>query len=176
MNQHKKYEFLEHTADIMFRAWGRTAEEMFENAALAMFNVMIDTATVRPDMTWRVELAAIDIEQLSYDWLSELLFLLDSEVAVFCSFDVSLSHEEEGGWTLSADVRGERIDRSRHLFETEVKAVTFHRFKVWRGGQKDADIKHDIESDIKSDIEHDIEPGQKDGENRDWMIQAILDV
>lgn len=159
MNQPKKYEFLEHTADIMFRAWGSTIGEMLENAALAMFNVMIDTATVRPDMTWRVELAAPDIERLSYDWLSELLFLLDSEVAVFCSFDVSLSITEQG-WALSADVRGERIDRSRHLFETEVKAVTLHRFEVSNRGQRDADTENN----------------QTDGDNKYWVIQAILDV
>jgi len=62
----------------------------------------------------------------------------------------------ESGWTLSAEVRGERIDRSRHLFETEVKAVTLHRFEVRNCGNRD----------VK----------QTDADNEDWMIQAILDV
>jgi len=30
-----KYEFLEHTADVKFRAYGKTLEEAFENVALA---------------------------------------------------------------------------------------------------------------------------------------------
>ncbi len=39
--ERKKYEFLYHIADAKFRAYGSTMEEAFENAALAMFNVMI---------------------------------------------------------------------------------------------------------------------------------------
>ena len=42
-SQQKQYEYLEHTADVKFLAYGKTLEEVFENAALAMFNVMIDT-------------------------------------------------------------------------------------------------------------------------------------
>ena len=38
-----KFEFLEHTADVYIRALGKTMEEAYENAALAMFEVMTDT-------------------------------------------------------------------------------------------------------------------------------------
>ncbi|MBI4335989.1 MAG: archease, partial [Candidatus Omnitrophica bacterium] len=33
----KKYEPIEHTADIGIRAYGRSLKELFENAALGMF-------------------------------------------------------------------------------------------------------------------------------------------
>ena len=42
----KKYEYLEHTADTKFRAYGETMEETFTNAALAMMNVMVDAIKV----------------------------------------------------------------------------------------------------------------------------------
>ena len=45
-SQQKQYEYLEHTADVKFLAYGKTLEEVFENAALAMFNVMIDTGKI----------------------------------------------------------------------------------------------------------------------------------
>ena len=36
----KTYEFLPHTADVKFLAYGKTLEEAFQNAALATFQVM----------------------------------------------------------------------------------------------------------------------------------------
>ena len=38
----KKYEFLEHTADTKFRAYGKNLEEQFSNAAIALIAVMFD--------------------------------------------------------------------------------------------------------------------------------------
>ncbi len=140
-----QYEFLEHTADVKFRAYGATPEEMLRNAALAMFNVMIDTETVRPALVWNVELEADDLEELAYKWLSELLFLFSSENAVFKRFDIVLGHD--GAWRLNARIYGEHIDRNRHAFETEIKAVTLHQFEV--------------------------RPGDSDNP---WMMQVVLDV
>ncbi|MCQ8902953.1 MAG: archease [Methanothrix sp.] len=140
-----RYEFLEHTADVKFRAYGSSPEEMLKNAALAMFSVMIDIETVRPESVWEVELEAEDLEGLAYRWLSELLFLFSAELAVFSDFDISLSHD--GAWRLNARVRGEHIDRKRHSFETEIKAVTLHQFEV--------------------------RPGDSE---RPWMLQVVLDV
>jgi SHS2 domain-containing protein len=124
----KTFEYLEHTADVKFRAYGATPEEMLSNAASALFNAMIDTATVQDNETWKVELQADDIEHLAYDWLSELVFLFETESALFSRFDVHLL--ENGTWKLQADVGGERIDLARHAFEDEVKAVTLHKFEV----------------------------------------------
>jgi SHS2 domain-containing protein len=126
----KPYEYLEHTADVKFRAWGHSLEEMLSNAALALFNSMIDTNTVRAKESWTVELSGPDIERLAYDWLSELIFLFETEFAVFSKFDVKLHQDQDGQWTLQATIGGEKIDSSRHAFDNEVKAVTLHKFEV----------------------------------------------
>lgn len=125
----KPFEFLEHTADVKFRAYGRTPEEMLSNAALAMFNAMINTSTVREERVWEVELSASDLEQLAYDWLSELVYLFDVEASVFSRFEVRLEQFEEV-WKLHAQIYGEEIDSERHAFECQVKAVTLHQFEV----------------------------------------------
>lgn len=124
----KPYEYLEHTADVKFRAYGFTLEEMLVNAASALFNAMIDTSTVQVQETWRVELKAEDVERLAYEWLSELVYLFEVESAVFSRFQVRLGRDK--GWRLEAEVGGERIDLQRHAFDTEVKAVTLHEFEV----------------------------------------------
>src|SRR2546423_9823477 len=41
------FKILEHPADIGFQAWGRTQAELFENAALALFSLSCELATVQ---------------------------------------------------------------------------------------------------------------------------------
>ena len=125
----KPFEYLEHTADVKFRARGRSLEEAFENAALAMLGAMIDPATVRIEETWPVEMESESLENLLYEWLSEILYLFEVELAVFSEFEVALE-EGDGRWRLSGRVGGERVDPARHFFETEVKAVTLHQFEI----------------------------------------------
>jgi len=122
-------EYLEHTADVKFRARGRSLEETFENAGLAMIGAMIDPATVRAEEAWPVEVESESLEGLLYDWLSEILYLFEVELAAFSKFQAEVQ-EVEGGWRLSGKISGERIDSRRHLFETEVKAVTLHQFEI----------------------------------------------
>jgi SHS2 domain-containing protein len=124
----KPFEYLEHTADVKFRAYGKSPEEMLENAGAALFNAMIDTSQVRASKTWKVTLEAPDLEQLAYRWLSEIVFLFETESAVFSKFRVRLSQDRE--WTLEAEIEGETIDLDRHSFLSEVKAVTWHQFQV----------------------------------------------
>lgn len=130
MKEMKPFEYLEHTADVKFRAYGRTPEEMLENAALALFQSMVDLSSVRSERTWVVDLDATDLDQLAYRWLSELIFLFETESSVFSRFRVSLQRNEE--WRLKGEVGGEGIDLGRHAFETEVKAITLHEFQVRR--------------------------------------------
>jgi len=74
----KKFKFLEHTADAKFQSFGKTLEEAFENSALAMFNVMYDEK-VKAVKKKKIKVKGKDKESLLYNFLEELLFLLDSE-------------------------------------------------------------------------------------------------
>jgi SHS2 domain-containing protein len=131
------FEYLEHTADVKFRAYGHTPEEMLSNAAAALFSAMIPPGQVVAGESWQVELQGEDIEDLAYRWLSEVIFLFETESAVFSTFKVALQKNNEredrgqaGGWRLSAEIGGERMDLRRHSFLCEVKAVTRHKFAI----------------------------------------------
>ncbi|WP_321419285.1 archease [uncultured Methanomethylovorans sp.] len=126
----KKYEYLDHTADAKFLAYGKTLEEAFENAALAMFNVMINTNTISNTLLQDIDLVAEDIDGLLFDWLSEFLFLMDAENLIFGDFKVHSIKQKGGKFYLSATVYGELIDLSRHVFDTEVKAATYNNMQV----------------------------------------------
>lgn len=122
------FEYLEHTADIKFRAYGKTPEEMLSNAAAALFKSMVEPATIAVKETWKVELEAFDLEDLAYQWLSEIVFLFETEFAVFATFSVKL--QQNGACKLQGEIGGERIDLKRHAFENEVKAITRHKFVI----------------------------------------------
>jgi len=128
------FEYLEHTADVMFRAYGETAEEMLCNAASALSKAMVDPASIMAQESWTVELDGDDLEDLAYRWLSEIIFLSETDFAIFSAFSVRL--EQDGRMRLYGKIGGERIDLGRHAFENEVKAVTRHKFgikknKIW---------------------------------------------
>ncbi|MCK5037663.1 MAG: archease [Thermoplasmata archaeon] len=120
-----RYETIDHTADIAIKAFGSSLSEAFENAAFGMFDIMSDASSISPSKEFEVELEAPDLEQLLVDWLSELLYLSDVEESLFCEFEVKIR-----GNKLKGKVRGEKIDLSRHGFNTEIKAVTYHMLEI----------------------------------------------
>lgn len=129
-SQGKQYEYLDHTADIKFQAYGKTQEEVFENAALAMFNVIIDTEKVSGDTTRGIFLTSPDLESLLVDWLSELLYLFEVDEIVFRKFRVEKIREEKGEYSITAQALGEKYDLESLPFETEIKAVTYNQLEI----------------------------------------------
>lgn len=126
----KKYEYLYHIADAKFRAYGSTMEEAFENAALAMFNVMVDTSKVEAKEPRKIEIISPDIKMLLAEWLSELLYLFEVDEIVFCEFKMDRIKKSGEGFSLIGRAWGEPIDLSRHSFDAQVKAVTLHELEV----------------------------------------------
>ena len=65
----KQFEYLSHTADAKFRAYGKTIEEKFTNAAVATFNIMLNPNKVKPLIKKEITLTAKKTESLLYDWI-----------------------------------------------------------------------------------------------------------
>jgi SHS2 domain-containing protein len=121
------FKYLEHTADAEFIAYGPTPDEAFANAARAMFGLMTDLAKVRPAEAREISLTAGSLEDLLFDWLSELLYLSEVEELVFSRFDVKITRD--GEYWLNAEAHGEKIS-PRHEIFLYIKAVTYHDLRV----------------------------------------------
>jgi SHS2 domain-containing protein len=120
------YETFDHTADLGLRMRAPDLDQLFAEAAQALFSTIVeDLNTVEPRQKIEVHLAADEREYLLFDWLKELLFHFDSEHLLFGSFEVHV-----GSDGLSATAWGEPLDRSRHVLEHEVKAITYHGLSV----------------------------------------------
>ena len=126
------FEILDHTADTGIRAFGRALPELYANAALAMLHLMFDPDTVRPDDAEVVEVEGSDAVDLMVAWLHEIIFRFDAHKRLFTG--VSIEAFEE--WRLRATLRGEPFDPARHELLAEVKAVTWHRARVEREGDR----------------------------------------
>ena len=120
-----RYEEIDHTADVGIRAYGSTLDELFTNAAEGMFSLIVDLDAVKPVGEVEVRLDADDTPTLLLRWLSELLYIHETQRYVFCSFDVHVD-----GTALQGTARGETIDKKRHELKLAIKAVTRHRLTV----------------------------------------------
>ena len=130
MDKTGKFEFLEHTADVYIRAHGKTVKEAFENAALAMFEVMTDTDRISPDIEGSVEVEAEDEYALLYSWLEALLVKFETQNMLYSKFKISSIDETSEGYRIKATVWGEKFNMEKHTQKVGVKAVTYHRMEI----------------------------------------------
>jgi SHS2 domain-containing protein len=130
MNKTGKFKFLEHTADVYISAQGTTLEEAFENAALAMFEVMTDTEKVNADFEDSVEVEAEDQYALLYSWLEALLVNFETKNMLYSKFKILSIEETSGGLKIKATVWGEKFNAEKHTQKVAVKAVTYHRMEI----------------------------------------------
>ena len=131
-----KYEYFDVTADIGFYAYGKSLEEAYENAGLAMFDVITDIGKVKKDEVEEFEIVSEDLVSLLYDYLEELLFLQDTELLFFSDFKVNIEKIEDKesshleNYKLTCCAYGEEINWDVHTHKSEVKAITFHKMCV----------------------------------------------
>jgi len=124
-----KFKFLENIAiaDVAFEAYGKTLEEAFSNAALAMFEVQTDIEKVKPSISKDVKIESENKESLLFDWLSELIYLRDIENMFFSKFEIKI--EKNNKFKLTGKIYGEKIGKD-HELRTEVKGVSYQLMKI----------------------------------------------
>jgi SHS2 domain-containing protein len=121
-------ETFEHTADLGLRVVGRDLSDLFETAAVGLFDVIV----VNPEVLVGAEIESVTLEaetlpDLLLVWLNELIFRSETRHRLYSQFKVRI---EESGPRLEATIVGEPIDRARHVLDHEVKAATHHGLLV----------------------------------------------
>lgn len=126
-----RFRIFETTADTGLFVWGVTKEELFENAAAGLFQVIASPLKVRPLERCAVETAGIDDPSRLVAWLSEWLYLFDARGFIGCRFRIGRM-----GGRVAGEGWGEIFDRRRHTLRTEVKGITYHRIEICRSGSR----------------------------------------
>ncbi|MBN2232745.1 MAG: archease [Deltaproteobacteria bacterium] len=124
------WEHFHHEADVGIRGWGATPAAAFAAAAEAMMAVILAAPhRVEPRETATISCRAADLELLFYDWLNDLLWEMDTGGRVYRRFEVTIAENREG-FSLTAVIVGEPLDRRRHRPVVEVKGATFTALAV----------------------------------------------
>ncbi|MFA6320808.1 MAG: archease [Candidatus Omnitrophota bacterium] len=125
----KRYEQFEHTADIGIRVFGKDLKELFENAALGMFDLIADLDGIKAPIEESVEVDGDTSEELLVAWLDELLYRFYTKEIIFSKFQIdSLS-----GNSMKAKVFGRPVSVNRNRLKTEIKAVTYSDLRIAKG-------------------------------------------
>lgn len=117
-------------ADVAFEATGKTLGEMFESAGLAVTNTMVkDLKSVKPKVRKTIKLENNDVEKLLFNFLQEFVYWKDKDMLLFSKIKVRIK-EQNGNYSLVAELSGDKINAEKHEMLVDVKAVTWHLFSV----------------------------------------------
>ena len=119
------WEHYSHPADMGIRGFGRTKEQAFCQAALAMTAVITDPQNIKPKHKIEIECEEPNVELLFVAWLNALLFEIATHNMLFSKFEINLIGDK-----LRAKAWGETINLEKHNPVVEVKAATYADLKV----------------------------------------------
>lgn len=142
-----KYRYLEGIAisDCAFEAFGKNEKELLENAASAVFGEMAKTKKVPLKLKRKIVVSGEGLEMRLYNFLAEIILLKDTENMVFGKIVVKIGAEKNNSGLkgkkllakgkkerkATAFLWGEKVAKlNDKIIRRDVKAVTFHKFKV----------------------------------------------
>ena len=115
---------LSHTGDLQYRVTGKAKEELFADAARALFSTITDLGKIEEKDKRELKADGETQEELFINFLRACLDLFNTDEFVAKRCIVSFDGSQP--LVLSAVLNGESFDPSRHPFRTEIKAVTYH--------------------------------------------------
>ncbi len=117
---------MHHTSDLGIEVWALTEDELFCEAARALFSEMVEELqTVEARVTKEVRVKEDQHEDMLKEWLSCLLYLTDTEGLLFSDFQVNLKNR-----SLEGIARGEKMSAKRHKLKRFIKGVTYHNLTL----------------------------------------------
>jgi len=128
----KKYEILEHTADLKIKAYGKTKEELFLNMLKGMQDFLKAKIKKASQIKERkIKIKSSNLEMLLVDFLNEVNFLNETKKEVYFGGEIKIKDDK----ILEGKLFGKEVSH----FEEDIKAVTYHDLKIkkenkiWKG-------------------------------------------
>lgn len=123
------YRFFEHTADLGIEVIAPSLDHLLIDCWRALTDSITWIDRIDTVQTRRIVVEAEDLPRLVVDWLSEAIYLFETEGLVFSK--VTLRAERSSvGWRLTATAAGEPFELQRHGLKTLVKAATYHGIQI----------------------------------------------
>ena len=125
----KKYEFFEHTADTLFRAYGKNIEEAFSNSALALTSVVYDIDKIEAKQNKSIEIVGVDLKSALVHFLSEFVYLMDGEGFILSKISSITINKTKEGYRVAAVAKGDKVS-AKYKSHGDVKAVTYNSMEI----------------------------------------------
>jgi SHS2 domain-containing protein len=135
----KKFEILEHKADLKIKVFGKTKKELFENAMLGMFeSAKYESTKQLTTKQLTIKIKSADLPSLLVDFLSEILYLVETKKLVLEKVKFKKFTENE----IEAILIGKPLKR----MGVHIKGVTYHDLDIHqeKDGSWQATILFDI--------------------------------
>ena len=129
----QKFVFMEHMADIKFKAYGVSLAEVFENAALAFSKYVSAHEKIKANKTKNIEVVGRDNESLLYTFLDELIYLLDAENFIVTEAKVKIEKNKLKAKLSGANIRNYRLNhvKAATYAEMYVRKVKYGSEEAW---------------------------------------------
>ncbi len=121
------FEELEHTADIRMRISASDLSSLFSESGFALAKILYGEYPLeKPTHSFSIQAEGKDREELIVNFLSELLFLTETDYLVPQKFTLSV------GNSVSGTVEGVLFDRKKHSGGTGVKGISYSSLSLTR--------------------------------------------
>jgi len=127
------YNFIDHTADAAVVVTADTIEELFIASADAFKEVVIESASPKPNESYKLELSSLSQENLLVNFLNELNFRLIYKRKMICSVNEMKISQNEDIRKLECNLLESDIDES--MIKTEIKSVTYHQMDLAKANE-----------------------------------------
>ncbi|MEK6915394.1 MAG: archease [Nanoarchaeota archaeon] len=125
----KKFEFLGHTSEVKFRAYGKSVNELFESCALAVSSVLSRGMKIKEPIKKEINVYGKDKESMLYKFIEEIIYLFDAD-----GFIVSKAKVNVEGKSLNAVFYGDESVNYKDL--DAIKSPTYAEMYVKNNGKK----------------------------------------
>jgi SHS2 domain-containing protein len=152
----KSFEVLDISGDVGLKAYGKSLQDAFMNAAIGMYSLITDLEIVKEERVIGVSVESDSMEGLLVSWLNELVFHFDAYG--FIGKRISITEftpssplggggqpASQPAYRIKASITGEDFNSERHESRLLIKAATYHRLKVEeKNGKWEVEVIFDI--------------------------------
>ena len=117
----KKFEILEHKADLKIRVFGKDLRELFLNAIVGMFEEA-GYESEGEEIKREIKISSLDLPSLLVDFLSEVLYL--------CEVNKEVYHKVLFKNLTEKELEGILIGKPLKRMGVHIKAVTYHDLDI----------------------------------------------
>ncbi|MCX7857969.1 MAG: archease [Deltaproteobacteria bacterium] len=123
----ERFSIIDHEADICVEIRGESLEQLYSNAASALFSIMIEVEDTSAEECVKKKVEIKRNGELLISFLNELLFLWETEGLVLYDLSVELTDD-----ALKATLWGSKFNPEIHTVKKVIKAATYHNFEIKR--------------------------------------------